>query len=235
MRALIYACTTAADLGRTVLDEKLPELRRYAGLHEWPIAGEFTDSVPTGVGKRPGFESLCAAIEAGDGDVVVANSLANLCWDLRDGLLRLQKMGLGSRVWLVCIRNSFDATTPAGALRLLDAMSIIAEHGRDRAQERQQIGIIRARSRQVGVRIAGRPRVMLSPLEVKELWELGLSQSEMLKKLIAVGAPVSKGTLAKAIVTAIEAGSMDLAARAAAIAKRGGLNPGGRKRKAKAA
>lgn len=231
MRALLYACTTAADLGRTVLDEKLPELRRYAALHEWPVVGEFTDSIPTGVGKRQGFEALCAQIAAGNGDVVVANSLANLCWDIRTGFQRLQELGLGSRAWLVCIRNGFDATTPAGALRLLDAMSLIAEHGRDRAQERQQIGIIRSRSREVGLHLSGRPRVILSPMEVKELWEQGFSQNEILRKLIAIGSPVSKGTLAKAVITAREAGNLDLEKRAAALAKRGGSPRGGRPRK----
>lgn len=229
MKALLYACTTAADLGRTVLDEKLPELRRYAALKEWPVVGEFTDSIPTGIGKRQGFDAMCAELAAGKADVVVANSIADICWDLGIGLLRLQQLGVGSGVWLVCIRNSFDATTPAGALRLLDSMALIAEHRRDRAQTRQQIGIIRSRSRECGLTLAGRPRVILSPMELKDLWEVqGLSQPEILRKLDAAGARVSKGTLARAILNGVEAGSLDPAARAIAMEKRGGLNRGGR-------
>lgn len=235
-RALLYACTTAADLGRTVLDEKLPELRRYAAVKEWEVAGEFTDSIPTGVGKRPGFLDLVEAIGAGKGDVVIANSIADLCWDLGTGLLRLQQLGVGSRVWLVCIRNGFDATTPAGALRLLDAMALVAEHRRDRAAYRQQIGILRARGRESGLSMAGRPRVVLSLMELRELWQVqALSQPEILRKLEAAGARVSKGTLARAILNGVEAGSLDPAARAVAMEKRGGLNRGGRKRKAEAA
>ena len=129
MLALLYACTTGADIGRTVLDEKLPELRRFAALKEWEVEGEFTDAIPTGVGKRAGFSALCAAIEAGKGDVVVANSIADLCWDLAAGLARMSELGLGTRCWLVCIRNSFDATTSAGVMRLLDTRPWCASTG----------------------------------------------------------------------------------------------------------
>lgn len=227
MRALLYACTTAADLGRTVLDEKLPELRRYCAVKGWIVAGEFTDSIPTGVGRRPGFAELVAAGQAGIGEVVVANSIADLCWDLGTGLARLREMGVGSGMWLVCVRNSFDATTPAGALRLLDAMGLVAEHRRDRARDRQQIGILRSRARESGVSMAGRPQVVLSLLELREMYESGLSQSEMLRKLTAAGAPVSKGKLSSAIKTALEAGSLDLDRRAGALAARGGVPRGG--------
>ncbi|MEO8276373.1 MAG: recombinase family protein [Thermoanaerobaculia bacterium] len=227
-RAFLYACSTAADLGRTVLDEKLPELRRFAALRNWEVVGEFTDSIPTGVGKRPGFAELCEAMRAGKADVVLANSIADLCWDLRSGLARLRELGLGTGVALVCVRNSFDATTSTGAIRLLDAMALVSEHGRDRAHDRQRIGILRQQARDEGVSMAGRPRVVLSLMEIKDLWEKqGLSQPEVLQRLTAVGAPVSKGTLSKAILNGVEAGELDPAARAQVIAKRGGLRRGG--------
>jgi hypothetical protein len=71
--------------------------------------------------------------------------------------------------------------------------------------------------------------VILNTAELKPMWEGGWSQPEMLRKLEALGARVSKGTLSKAIVIAVAAGSFDPALRAAALARRGGLNRGGRR------
>lgn len=233
--ALLYASTTAADLGQTALDEKLPELRRYAAARGWSIAGEFTDSVPTGTGRRHGFSELCAAIGAGKGEVVLANSLSDLCWDLATGLRRLQEMGLGDRCALVCIRNSFDGTSAAGQLRLLDAMAIVEEHRRNRNRDRAMIGVLRAAAKTAGVAIAGRPRVNLNPMELGSMYARGLSQREMLALLARAGASVSKGTLSKAIKLYRDDGKFDEVARAAALEARGGLSRGGRKTKKKAA
>lgn len=231
MRALLYACTTAADLGRTILDEKLPELRRYAGIKGWEVVAEFTDAIPTGIGKRPGFEALCAAIRAGKGEVVVANALSDLCWDIGAGLQRLEALGLGEKVALVCIRNSFDSTNPTGALRLLDAMSLLAEHRRDRARDRQRIGYLRAMAKADGEPIAGRARIAVNPFEIKTLYEKALSQAEMLKALHRLGCMISKGTLCRLIAQAKAAGQLDDAARQAAGEKRGGVPHSGRPRK----
>lgn len=232
MRALLYASTTAADLGRTVLDEKLPELRRYAGIKGWEVVGEFTDAIPTGIGKRHGFDTLCAAIDAGRGDVVIANALSDLCWDIGAGLPRLEALGVGEKVALVCIRNSFDSTTPTGAIRLLDAMALIGEHRRDRARDRQRIGYLRALAKNAGEPIAGRQRIAVNPFEIKTLYEKGLSQSEMLKALHRLGCMISKGTLCRLIAQAHTAGQLDEAAREAAGEKRpNGIPRGGRPRK----
>lgn len=233
MRALLYACTTAADLGRTVLDEKIPELRLHAGIQGWEVAGEFTDANPTGTGKRPGFDALCEAVKAGSGDVVLTNDISDLCWDLSTGLARLEQLGVGVSVGLVCIENSFDATTPTGAMRLRDAMALVFEHGRGRRRKRQRIGYLRAMAKAAGEPIAGRPRLALNPFQIKSLWERGLSQREIRDELKRLGCPISQGHVAKLVSQADGAGDLDHAARAAAMEKRGGRRKGGRPKKEK--
>jgi DNA invertase Pin-like site-specific DNA recombinase len=231
VKSLLYACTTAADLGHTVLDEKLPELRLYAAARDWEVAGEYTDAIPTGIGRRPGFAKLCDALRAGAGNVVIATSISDLCWDISTGLRRLHELGLGAQVSLVCLRNSFDATTPTGQLRLLDTLALIAEHRRDRARDRQRIGVLRAIAKNGGSPISGRPRSFLHLMEIRPMYERGLSQSEMLKTLRSADWEVSKSKLSAMIRTYRESGEIgpeSEAARVKAIVDRGGLPCGGR-------
>lgn len=234
MRALLYACATGADFGQTVLDEKLPELRRFAGIKGYEVAGEFTDAIPTGMGKRPGFDALCAAIRAGSGDLVLANSIDDLFWDLGSWLPRLKAMGLGTACGLVCIENSFDATTWAGKVELLRFATLIDEWSRGRHRTRQRVGYLRSLAKADGEPIAGRPRLALNLFEIKALWEKALSQREMQRELARLGRPVSKGYLSKLITRANLAGQLDHAARAAAGEGRGGPPRGGRPKKLEA-
>lgn len=235
MKALLYACTTAADLGQTVNDEKLPQLRRYAGMRGWEIAGEFTDAIPTGMGRRPGFEDLCAALKAGRGEVVIATAIDELAWDLASGLKRLRDLGLGDGVQLVCLENSFDATTPTGAIRLLDAMTLVAEHRAGRNRRRQRIGYLRKLAAADGDPIAGRPRLAVNQFEIKTLWERALSQRAIQAELHRLGCPISKGLLHKIIQECDSAGILDHAARQSAAEARGGLPRAGRPKKPQAA
>lgn len=232
MRAALYACATAADLGRTVNDEKLPELRRFAAVKDWTVAGEWTDSVPTGMGRRPGFEALCAAIAAGTIDVLVAVSISDLCWDLARGLAALQAAGIGRGVALVCLRNSFDATTTAGAMRLLDALTLVAEHRLGRQVELQRIGYLRALAKTGGAVLPGRPRTLIHDLELKELYERqGLSLRKMAKKLSRPDHKVGRDVVHRAVRAGLAAGILDAEARAKTLARLGPPERHGRPRR----
>lgn len=229
MRAALYACTTAADLGQTVLDEKVPELRRFVAVQDWQVAGEFTDAVPSGTGRRPGFSRLCEAIAAGKVDVVVANAIHELFWDI-GRMAQLLRPWTEAGVRLVCLRSSVDATTPAGWVRLLDAASLLHDWRSGRMRDRQRIGILRAELSAAGDPIAGRARVLVNPLEIAAGYHRGLSQREMIQRIRRAGGRISKGTLSTVLEGLRERGELDDDRRERAIAERGGLARPGRRR-----
>jgi len=228
VRAALYACTTAADLGQTVLDEKLPELRRYASMQDWEVVGEFTDAVARGTGVRPGYSRLCEAIAAGRVDVVVANAVHELFWDVTR-MAQLLRPWTDAGVRLVCVRNSFDATTPAGWVRLLDVAALLHEWRTGRMRDRQRIGILRAELRAAGDPIAGRPRVLVNPLEIAAGYHRGLSQRAILQRVRRAGGRLSKGKLCEVLAELRETGQLDEERRQKALAERGGLARGGRR------
>lgn len=229
MRAALYACTTAADLGQTVFDEKLPELRRYASVRDWEVVGEYTDATPSGTGRRQGFDRLCADVTAGKVEVVVANALHDLFWDLTQAA-RIAEPWTRAGVRLVCLRGEFDATTELGWREFVYFTARLDEWRRGRMRERQRIGVLRAQLQAAGAPIAGRPRVVVNPMEVKAGYERGLSQREILDRIHRAGGQLSKGTLVKVVADLRVSGQVDEARRAAAIAARGGLPHGGRQR-----
>lgn len=228
MKAAIYSCTTAADLGQTVHDAKLPELRRYASVRDWQVVGEYTDATPTGTGRRPGFDRLCFDVEAGKVDVVVANSLHDLWWDLTQ-VARVSEPWTRAGVRLVCLRSNFDATSEVGWREFCYFAARVEEWRAGRHAERQRIGVLRAQMSAAGAPIAGRPRVVVNPMEVKAGYERGLSQAEIRERVERAGGRLSKGTLSKVLRELHDGGLLDEVRRQKAIAARGGLRRGGRK------
>ena len=228
MRAALYACTTAADLGQTVNDAKLPELRRYASVRDWSVVGEYTDATPTGTGRRQGFDRLCADVAAGKIDVVVATALHDLWWDLTQ-VARVAEPWTQAGVRLVCVRSSFDATTELGWREFCYFAARVEEWRAGRHAERQRIGVLRAQMSAAGAPVAGRPRAVVNPQEVKAGYERGLSGSEILERIERAGGRLSKGTLSKVLRELRDGGLLDEVRRQSALAARGGLRRGGRK------
>lgn len=228
MRAALYARVSSADLGATIETEQLPELRRYAELRGWPVIVERSDVTPEAAGKRPGFEALLDDVGAGRVDIVVCESLHRLFRDV----LQLARYG---REWsehgvrVVSIRQAFDATTAPGWARFLDAVSLVESLVRERLRERALIGALRSRLTR-GDDAIGRPRRIVNPLEVRDLWEAGLSEREAVKRARALGSTLSQATYRKTIRELLATGQLDQAKRDAAIEKRGGLRRGGRRR-----
>ena len=228
LRAGLYACTTAADLGQTVNDAKLPELRRYASVRDWQIAGEYTDATPTGTGRRQGFDRLCADIVAGKVTVVVANSLHDLWWDLSQAA-RVAEPWSAAGIRMVCVRTGFDTTDELGWREFIYFAARVAEWHRGRMGERQRIGVLRAQMKTAGAPIAGRPRAVVNPLEVKAGYERGLSERETRDCILRAGGRVSKGTIGKILRDLRDSGQIDELRRQRALIERGGLPAGGRR------
>lgn len=228
MRAALYASTTAADLGRSGAEDILPELRRYAELQGWEVVAEQVDVCPAGSGKRPGYEQIEQLVAAGAVDVVVTDSLHRIFRDFAH-FARLAPAWVEKGLALVCTQQGFDATTPAGWARLLAGVTLVAEWQQARYRERQRIGYLRARAAADGDHTFGRPRIGVNPLEVKTLYERGLSNTEMIAKVVKAGGRLSKGTLWRELDRQRALGLLDEAARAKAIAERGGPDRGGRR------
>ena len=85
MRALAYARFSTALQSDASIDDQLRVCANYAEREGWEIAGTFTDYAISGsVRARPGFNDLLAAIAAGRGDVVLAESIDRLSRDQED-------------------------------------------------------------------------------------------------------------------------------------------------------
>lgn len=228
MRAALYASTSAADLGRSAAEDILPELRRYAAVQGWEVVAEHVDVCPTGAGKRPGFEEIEKLADAGGVDVVVTDTLNRLFRDFGQ-FARLGPAWVGRGLALVCTQQGFDATTPVGWARLMAGVTLIAEWQHSRYREQQRIGWLRARAAAEGDQGFARPAVAVNPLEVKTLYERGLSHSEIVAKVVKAGGRLSKGTLWREIERQRALGLLDEAARAAAQTERGSRDRGGRR------
>lgn len=228
MRAALYARVSSADLGATIETDQLPELRRYAELRGWPVIVERSDVTPRAAGKRPGFEALLEDVNAGRVDVILCESFHRLFRDVLQ-LARYGRNWSQHGVRVVSIREAFDATTAPGWARFLDAVSLVESLVRERLRERAMIGVLRSRLTR-GDDAIGRPRRIVNPLEVRDLWESGLSEREAVKRARALGATLSQATYRRTVRELLATGQLDEAKRTAAIAKRGGLRRGGRRR-----
>lgn len=76
--ALLYARFSTDMQSQTSAEDQLRLCRQRALREGWAIGGEFTDLAISGsVRNRPGLNAMVAALEAGQGTIVVAESLGS--------------------------------------------------------------------------------------------------------------------------------------------------------------
>lgn len=84
-RALIYARYSSALQSEASIEDQVRECTNFASREGWDVAGVFQDAaVSGGVRDRPGLNALLAALAAGAGDVVLAESIDRLSRDQED-------------------------------------------------------------------------------------------------------------------------------------------------------
>ncbi len=228
MKAVIYDRTSAADLGRTVHDDdRLPALARHVAARGWELAGTHWDNDPSPNGQRPGLQQMLA-LPVGSFDVLVVGHLHAVCRDVRN-FLQLTRELAQRGVALVATKDVVDSTGTGEAKRAYDlAMLMLHRLDHARRSEIARAGIV---THAVDPQTRRRRLVVINALEVKQLWESGLSQREMLAELKARKCRVGLGTLNDQIRRMLESGELNQAARDAAIVARGGIRKGGRPRK----
>lgn len=156
MRAIVYLRQsqdrTGEELGVTRQREdavKLAELRNMT------IVGELADNDTSAAGKRkrPGFDALLTALDAGEADAVISWDMSRVTRNRRD-TLRLLEIGERRGVHLAFVRGSdLDLSTPAGRLSA-DILAGVARHEIDQKSDRQRRALVQAA--EAGKRTGGR-------------------------------------------------------------------------------
>lgn len=111
------------------VERQLDDARALAKRRGWVVVAELIDNDMSGKGTvvRPGFERLCAMIEAGEIQVVVAWTWERLERNRREGL-RLIEAGMAASLIITLVRGSdIDMSTPAGQL-VADVLSATARN-----------------------------------------------------------------------------------------------------------
>lgn len=221
MLVALYARTSAANADDTV-EQILAELTAQAVRRGWEVTLEFTDQDTRPEGRRQGLSSLLEAVQAGTVQAVLVRTLSHLARSLRH-ITDLGHLLATQGVALIAIEDGLDTTDPGGALRWRDWLEISLRLDRTLRSEAAKL----AHLREPGDRW-GRPTVAVNPLELLTWWEGRGGRRPLSLRELAQKLGVSEATIRKRLEVLREAGTLNEAARARALATRGDLRKGGR-------
>ncbi len=222
MLVALYARTSAADRDRETVEQILAGLATHAAGRGWQVALECSAQGPWSDGPRKGLRSLLEAVRANAVQGILVRSLSHLARSLRH-LTDLGHLFAGQGVALIAIANGLDTTDPGGAIRWRDWLEISIGLDRQLRAEAAKLARLRTPGEHWG-----RPTATVNPLELLTWWKgrggrRPLSLRELARKL-----EVSEATARKRLRALQAAGQVNDAARARALAARGGLRKGGR-------
>jgi len=217
----IYARTSAADQGRTTVEQILADLTTAAERRGWSVALACSDRGPGLVGRREGLLRLLQAVRTRAVQAVVVKSLGQMARSLRH-LSELGQLLSAKGVALVALAESIDTTNPMSAIRWRDWLEISGALDHHVRAEAAKV----ARLRPSGG--WGRPVAVINPLELLAFWEGRGNRRPLSLREIAPKLGVSVPTVRTRLRELREAGKVDDEARAGALARAGGLRRGGR-------
>ena len=175
-RAGLYARVSTNDQQTLVMQNRA--MREYAARRGWTIALQVRE-VNSGAARREARETLIEAARRRKIDVMLVWRLdrwGRSVTDLLATLQELEHLGVG----FVSLTEALDLTTPAGRA-MAGLLAIFAEFEREILRERTRAGLEQAR--QNGKRL-GRPITAgLHSDQVRKLYNAGLSQSEIARRL----------------------------------------------------
>jgi DNA invertase Pin-like site-specific DNA recombinase len=176
LQAGLYARVSTNDQRTLAMQNRA--MREYAARRGWKIAMQVRD-VNSGAARRQARERLMEAARRREIDVVLVWRLdrwGRSVTDLLATLQELEHLGVG----FVSLTEALDLTTPAGRA-MAGLLAIFAEFEREILRERTRAGL--AHARETGKRL-GRPATAAAhAAEVRELHRVGVSKSEIARRL----------------------------------------------------
>jgi putative DNA-invertase from lambdoid prophage Rac len=175
-RAGLYARVSTND--QQTIPLQIRALQEYAARRNWTIALQ-VKAVGSGASQRQLREKLLEAARRREIDVVLVWRLDRWGRSVADLLATLQELDhLG--VGFVSFTEALDLTTPAGRA-MAALLAVFAEFEREILRERVRAGL--AHARQNGKRL-GRPLTAgLHAHRVRKLYRVGVSKSEIARRL----------------------------------------------------
>ncbi len=176
LRVGLYARVSTHD--QQTLPMQLSAMRDYAERRGWEVVKE-TSEIGSGAKEREKRDELLKVARRREIDAVVVWRLDRWGRSLVDLVTTLGEMGeLG--VGFVSLTEALDLTTPTGRA-MAGLLAVFAEFERDILRERVKAGIAEAREKG---KPHGRPKTAaLLQEQVEEMYEAGLSKSEIARRL----------------------------------------------------
>lgn len=220
MLVALYARTSAA--GQETVEQVLAVLAAHAAKRGWEIALECADQGALPVGRRAGLRRLLEAVRAQAVQGVLVRTPSHLARSLRH-LTDLGHLLAAHDVALIAMDDHLDTTDPGGSIRWRDWLEISIRFDRQLRAEATKLGRQRAQDARWG-----RPAAAVNLLELLTWWEGRGGRRPLSLRQLAAKLGVSEATARKHLRALREAGKLDDAARARALAARGGFRRGGR-------
>lgn len=177
MKAGIYARVSTHD--QHTLDMQIDAMRKYAKARDWHIEKEIAEIGSGAKDSRPQREELINQAKRRQIDVIIVWKLDRWGRSVNDLFHTLNELnGLG--VGFISLTEALDLTTATGRA-MAGLLAIFAEFEREILRERVKAGIAHARKKG---KSHGRPgTIKQHESEITRLFELGLSKSEIARKL----------------------------------------------------
>jgi DNA invertase Pin-like site-specific DNA recombinase len=189
VKVAIYARVSTKDKGQST-DNQLPDLRRYAQVHQWDIYKEYAEEESGSTANRTQFQKLFADAHQRKFDMVLFWSLDRFS---REGALPtlqhlnlLESYGVGYKSYTEQYLDSTGIFKEA----VISILAIVAKQERVRLSERTRAGLERARGK--GTQL-GKPGFDQEQIDqIRRLKGGGLSNYAISKTM-----GISKSTVAK--------------------------------------
>lgn len=177
MKTGIYARVSTHD--QHTLDLQIEAMKKYAQAREWHIESEIKEIGSGAKDNRPLRDKLINQAKRREVDVIIVWKLDRWGRSVNDLFHTLNELnGLG--VGFISLTEALDLTTATGRA-MAGLLAIFAEFEREILRERVQAGI--AHARQKG-KNHGRPTTIKQyESQINNLFESGLSKSEIAKRL----------------------------------------------------
>jgi DNA invertase Pin-like site-specific DNA recombinase len=188
MRLAIYARVSTQDQDCA---QQLTALREYAAARQWPVAGEYVDTISGTKDKRPALTRSMADARQRKIDAIAVWKIDRWGRSMPHFVASVQELdSLGVRFIAITQGIDSDTSNPASRL-LLNILAAMAEFERELIVERTKVGLQRARK---AGRIGGRPRLVVNRDRVAAMkaegrsvrdigQELGISASSVCRLL----------------------------------------------------